>query len=150
MTGWRAGYTIADANTIRNMATAIEQTYTCSPPFIQAASAYALRNGEKYVRKFRDEFRVKRDFVVKRLNEMDGVQCRPVEGTFYAFPLYDADISASDLAAGLLEKHDVALLPGTAFGDRGEKHVRISFSGTMETVETGLDRLEEFLKSHSP
>ncbi len=145
MTGWRSGYTIADEEVIRNMARVIEHTYTCAPPFIQKASAFALENGDKYIRKYRDDFREKRDFVLNRLNKIDGVECGPMEGAFYAFPSYDRNIRSGDLAKGLLQKHDVALLPGTAFGDLGENHVRISFSGTKETLETGIDRFEDYL-----
>lgn len=149
MTGWRAGYSIADSGVVSNMAKVIEHTYTCSPPFIQKASAYALENGDGYIEQFRKEFREKRDFVHRRLNSIDGVECDPMEGAFYAFPRYDADVGSSELAKGLLKKHDVALLPGIAFGDRGEGHVRISYSGAMESLETGIDRFEEYLSGFS-
>ncbi|AKA48339.1 hypothetical protein IX51_03685 [uncultured archaeon] len=145
MTGWRSGYTVAGEDIIKNMARVIEHTYTCAPPFIQKASAYALENGDGFIKKFRDEFREKRDFVYKRLNEIEGVECGPMEGAFYAFPTYDKNVEAGDLAKGLLNKYDVALLPGTAFGDQGEHRVRISFSGTKETLETGIDRFEDYL-----
>lgn len=147
MTGWRSGYTIASEEVIKNMARVIEHTYTCAPPFIQKASAYALENGDRYIRQFRDEFREKRDFVYNRLNKIEGVECGPMEGAFYAFPTYDKKMKAGDLAKGLLNKHDVALLPGTAFGERGENHVRISFSGAKETLEAGIDRFEDYLSN---
>lgn len=145
MTGWRSGYTIAGEEIIKNMARVIEHTYTCAPPFIQKASAYALENGDGFIRKFRDEFREKRDFVFNRLNKIDGVECGPMEGAFYAFPTYDRKMRSSDLAKGLLKKHDVALLPGIAFGGLGEHHIRISFSGSMETLEAGIDRFEDYI-----
>lgn len=149
MTGWRSGYTVGSEEIIRNMARVIEHTYTCSPPFIQKASAFALDNGEQYIEKFRNEFREKRDFLHRRLNEIDAVSCGPMEGAFYAFPSYDKSTKSSELAKGLLEKHDVALLPGSAFGDRGENHIRISYSGTLDSLKEGVDRLEDYLKTIS-
>lgn len=145
MTGWRSGYTVASEEVIKNMARVIEHTYTCAPPFIQKASAYALENGERFIQKFLEEFREKRDFVYKRLNEIEGVECGPMEGAFYAFPEYNKRIKSEELAKGLLKKHDVALLPGTAFGRNGEHHVRISFSGSRQSLETGIDKFEDYL-----
>lgn len=145
MTGWRSGYTIARPDVITNMAKVIEHTYTCSPPFIQNASAFALEHGDRFIEKFRREFMEKRDFVFNRLNRIDGVVCGPMEGAFYAFPSYDRKVKSTELAKGLLNKHGVALLPGVAFGDRGEGHVRISYSGTMETLEAGIEKFEDYL-----
>lgn len=145
MTGWRSGYTVGSKDIIGKMARVIEHTYTCSPPFIQKASAYALENGSSYIEKFRKEFREKRDFLLKRLNDIDALECGPMEGAFYAFPEYRKSVGSSDLAKGLLSKHDVAVLPGSAFGQKGENHIRISYSGTQESLKEGVDKLEDYL-----
>lgn len=146
MTGWRSGYTVASDTIISNMAKVIEHTYTCSPPFIQNASAFALEHGDKYIEKFRNEFREKRDYVYKKLNSIDGIQCGPMEGAFYAFPQYEGITGSSEIAKGLLNKYSVALLPGVAFGEGGEHHLRISYSGSRDTLETGIEKLEKYMK----
>ena len=147
MTGWRAGYSIADPKTTVNMARVIEHTYTCSPPFIQKASAYAIEHGDRYIEKFRSEFREKRDFVSKRIEEIEGLEGNSIEGAFYAFPEYNLNKKSTDFSKELLEKHNVAVLPGFAFGTAGEKHIRISFSGSIESLDSGLGEIEKYLKN---
>lgn len=147
MTGWRAGYTIAEESIISNMAKVMDHTFSCYPPFVQHASAYALRHGDKFVRKFQSEFREKRDLIEKRLRGIHGVVSSPIEGAFYAFPRYEKSIGSSELASNLLEKENVAVLPGVAFGDRGEKHIRISFSGSLEILDEGMNRLAEYMNN---
>ena len=147
MTGWRAGYSVASPKITTNMARVIEHTFTCSPPFIQKASAYALNNGDGIIEKFRREFREKKEYVSKRLNEIDGLEANSIEGAFYAFPRYEKDVKSVQFSKDLLEKHNVAVLPGFAFGSAGEKHIRISFSGSMESLETGLGEIEKYLKN---
>lgn len=125
MTGWRAGYTIAHRDVITNIARVIEHTYTCSPPFIQKASAYALRSGDRFISEFREDFRKKKIHVEKRLSEIGKLKTYPIEGAFYAFPSYEVKMKSEDLAKGLLDKYQVAVLPGIAFGKTGEGHIRI-------------------------
>lgn len=146
MTGWRAGYTVADPKTVSNISKVIEHTFTCSPPFIQKASAYALKNGDGYIEEFRKDFRKKRDMVTKRIGEIDGLSLAPIEGAFYAFPSYTKKIRSTDFSRELLEKHGTAVLPGLAFGTAGEGHIRISFSGTQESIDHGLDEIEKYLR----
>jgi aspartate/methionine/tyrosine aminotransferase len=149
MTGWRAGYTIAHRDVITNIARVIEHTYTCSPPFIQKASAYALRSGDRFISEFREDFRKKKIHVEKRLSEIGKLKTYPIEGAFYAFPSYEVKMKSEDLAKGLLDKYQVAVLPGIAFGKTGEGHIRISFSGSLEAIDTGLDAIQMYLVSMS-
>ncbi|MGC8515943.1 MAG: pyridoxal phosphate-dependent aminotransferase [Thermoplasmata archaeon] len=147
MTGWRAGYTIASPGIVSNIARVLEHTYTCSPPFIQKASAYALQNGEKFVDEFRRDFKKKRDHVKSRLDHMQTLSQGPIEGAFYAFPSYSKKINSAEFSKELLERHGTAVIPGSAFGPSGEGHIRISFGGSMETIDKGLDELEKYLSS---
>ncbi|MCL6003118.1 MAG: pyridoxal phosphate-dependent aminotransferase [Thermoplasmatales archaeon] len=149
MTGWRAGYTTGSKEMITNIARVLEHTYTCSPPFIQKASAFALRNGDGFINEFKLDFKKKKEHVEKRLSEMKEMKTYPIEGAFYAFPSYGVKMKSQDLAKGLLDKHQVAVLPGVAFGDAGEGHIRISFSGSMESIDRGFDALGQFLRSVS-
>jgi len=147
MTGWRAGYTIAREDIVTNIARVIEHTYTCSPPFIQKASAYALKNGQKFIEQFKNEFMKKREYVKSRLEVMNGLSLRPIEGAFYAFPSYSKRKKSTEFSKELLEMYGTAVLPGSAFGPAGEGHIRISFGGSMESIATGLDMLEKYLTS---
>ncbi len=149
MTGWRAGYTIANEETVSNIARVIEQSTTCSPPFIQKASAFALKNGDEYIREFRSDFNKKKEHVEKRLNEISQLRTYPIEGAFYAFPSYKVKIKSTELAKALLNEYQVAVLPGIAFGGAGEGHFRISFAGSFETIDLGIDALGRFLGSRA-
>ena len=131
------------------MRTVIEHTCTCSPPFIQKASAYVLRNGDRFISEFREDFRKKKIHVEKRLSEIGKLKTYPIEGAFYAFPSYEVKMKSEDLAKGLLDKYQVAVLPGIAFGKTGEGHIRISFSGSLEAIDTGLDAIQMYLGSMS-
>ena len=146
MTGWRSGYTVADQKTVSNISKVIEHTYTCSPPFIQKASAYALKYGDKFIEEFRKDFRKKRDTVARRIGEIPTLSLGPIEGAFYAFPSYTKKVKSTVFSKELLEKHGTAVLPGLAFGSAGEGHIRISFSGTQESIDHGLDEIEKYLR----
>lgn len=147
MTGWRAGYIIAEQSLIRKLRRYMDQAVTCFPPFVQYASAYALDNMDLAVEEFQKDFRKKRDFVVGKLKLIPGMKVNPVEGAFYIFPEYGTGMPSKDVASRLIEEHNVAVLPGIAFGSRGEGHIRISYSGSMESLEIAMERLAEFFSS---
>lgn len=149
MTGWRAGYVVAPHDVLRDMVRLVEHTYTCSPPFIQLASEYALNHCESHIQRFREEFRMKRDFVQKRLKGIEGLKSGTIDGAFYAFPSYDFDMKSVEFCRQFLEEHHVAVLPGSAFGTEGENHLRISFSGNLEDIGHGLDELEKFISGRT-
>ncbi len=144
MTGWRAGYIVASEAFVSLLGRYMDQAVTCFPPFIQHASAFALDRMDSKIEEFRRDLHRKRDFVAKRLGEIPGVSVNPVEGAFYMFPSYTGSRKSTDVAAEILEDYNVAVLPGSAFGSRGENHLRISYSGSMESLEVAMNRLQEF------
>lgn len=150
MTGWRAGYTVADKQVIRTMVKFIEHTLSCFPPFIQFASAYALRNEWESTAKFREELRKRKGLMEGMMERIPRLHSTSIEGAFYAFPRYDARIDSVDFSQKLLESKGVAVLPGRAFGPAGEGHVRISFAAPRETIEGGMQLLGEFLDGLPP
>ena len=98
-----------------------------------------------------DVFKERHDFVYKALNAMDGVECPPSDGTFYSFPSFHAVIERMDgieddvqLAQLILEKADVALVPGSAFGLSG--HLRLSYATDMESLEKALSRIKQTIE----
>ena len=91
------------------------------------------------------EYARRRDFVVDRLGEMEGVHFSPPEGAFYAFIRYDLPLPAADLTARLLEG-GIHVRAGTEFGPSGEGHLRLSFATSMEAINEGLTRIENVLQ----
>ena len=148
MTGWRIGYAIGPAPLIKVMSLiGANQTYGVNVP-TQRAALYAL---ERHDAKMEERARVFRDrlaYVAKRLNAMKGVRCAEPEGAFYLFPdIRGTGVDSERFAWGLLEKGHVATLPGSAFGACGEGYVRIACTRSMEMLEKGMDRMEQFVKS---
>ena len=144
MTGWRAGYVVASEQTVSRIGKFLENTYTSYPPFIQRASAYALLNGDRFISEFRSELASRKKLAEEKLAGMKGVEPYAAEGAFYLFPRYKNRAKSIALSKRILAEQGLAVLPGSAFGARGEQRLRISFSGTPETLEEGLDRLAAF------
>ncbi len=151
MTGWRLGYLAAETP-IAKAAAKIQSQFTSAPSTIsQKAGIAALEMDLAPVRAMVAAFHERRDYVLERLARIDGVRCPKPEGAFYLFP----DVSAffgttapsgrriegsQDLCFYLLEEHDVALVPGDAFG--GPDGLRLSYAASMHDLETALDRIE--------
>ncbi len=147
MTGWRIGYAAGPANIIGAMKKIQSQSTSNACTISQAASTEALNGDQSVIAPMVKAFRERHDYVVGRLNAMQGVSCIEGDGTFYAFPdlsqaIANIDGVADDLALAeyLIEKAGVALVPGTAFGLPG--HARISYATSMENLEKAMDRLE--------
>jgi aspartate aminotransferase len=146
MTGWRIGYAAGPVELIKGMKK-IQGQSTSNPTSIsQYASVEALNGDQTCLRPMLEAFKERHDFVVKALNEIDGVDCLPSDGTFYSFPNVEGLIKRVDgvsndaeLAEHLLDKTGVALVPGSAFGLAG--HIRLSFATSMENLEKSIERL---------
>lgn len=148
MTGWRIGYAIGPAPLIKVMSLiGANQTYGVNAP-TQRAALYALEHHDAKMEERARVFRDRLAYVAKRLNAMKGVRCAEPEGAFYLFPdIRGTGADSERFAWGLLEKGRVATLPGSAFGACGEGYVRIACTRSMEMLEKGMDRMEEFVKS---
>jgi len=151
MTGWRLGYLAAEP-AITKAAAKVQSQFTSAPCSItQKAGVAALTMDMEPIRAMAAAFRTRRDYVLDRLAALDGVRCPKPEGAFYLFPEV-ADYfgrktpdgktieGSEDLCFYLLEAHDVALVPGHAFGAPGG--VRLSYAASMEDLETAMDRIE--------
>ena len=151
MTGWRIGYAAGPASVINAMKNVQSQS-TSNPTSISQAAAVAALNGpQDFVDMMVGEFRKRHDYVVGALNAMPGVTCLPVDGTFYAFPNFQAVIDGSAgklpddiaLAEFLLRDAGVALVPGSAFGSPG--YMRLSFATSMENLQKAMERIARVL-----
>ena len=146
MTGWRIGYAAGPSTLIAAMKT-IQSQSTSNPTSIsQVAAQAALEGDQSCIQTMLTAFKERHDFVVDRLNAMEGVNCLPSHGTFYSLPSFHAVIQRLpqvtddvQFAEYLLEKAGVALVPGSAFGAPG--HLRLSFATSMSNLQNALDRI---------
>jgi aspartate aminotransferase len=148
MTGWRAGFAVAPPAIRQRIVKVMEHTLTCLPPFIQRACVWALQNAGAEETRFREVFRERRDHLLARLDDLPGISYSRPEGAFYVFPAYELPMTSLEFARALLEEEHLALVPGVSFGPRGERHVRISYSSSVDQLDDGMQRLERFLDRH--
>lgn len=150
MTGWRIGYVGGPESIVKGM-NKIQSQSTSNPTSIaQAAAVAALTGDQTYIKESTGVFKERHDFVLKALQEIDGINCIPSEGTFYIFPDMNGLIEKLDgisndieLAEFFLEKAEVAMVPGSAFGTNG--CMRISFATSMENLEKSMARIKAAL-----
>jgi aspartate/methionine/tyrosine aminotransferase len=145
MTGWRIGYAVAAEPWMTGLKkTTLYSTNGVSTPTQWAALA-ALTTPSDFLEKSRAAYRERRDVLVRGLCEL-GLSCSPPAGAFYAFPdvarIHAESRKASEI---LLERAQVATVPGIVFGQHGEGHLRFSFSTSLETIEAGLDSMRKKL-----
>ncbi|HIF52378.1 MAG TPA: pyridoxal phosphate-dependent aminotransferase [Thiotrichaceae bacterium] len=148
MTGWRIGYVGGPETIIKGMKKIQSQSTSNASSMAQAAAA--LDGDQTYIEESTVVFKERHDFVLKSLEAIDGITCIPSEGTFYSFPDMNGVIERLDginndidLAEFFLEKAEVAMVPGSAFGAPG--CMRISFATSMENLEKSMERIKSAL-----
>ena len=151
MTGWRIGYTAGTEKVIKAMGKLQGQSTSCPSSIAQVAAIEALIGDQSEVTIMRNVFKKRRDYIVTRLNEMNGVHCDTPGGAFYVFPDFssymgdDRNIqSSNDLSMYLLEQKAVVTVSGKAFGSDG--NVRFSYAASDEDLARAMDLVEETLK----
>lgn len=153
MTGWRIGFTASNAQLAKVMSN-VQSHATSNPNTIaQVATVAALDGPTDDIREMVKAFVERRNYMVERINSIDGVSCKMPGGAFYVMmnisdlvgrEIAGCKISGSDdFANAFLEKANVAVVPGSGFG--AENYVRWSYATSMENIKEGLDRLEKFL-----
>jgi len=152
MTGWRIGYVGGPEAIIKGMKKIQSQSTSNATSIAQAAAVAALDGDQGYIKESTGIFKERHDFVLKSLQEIDGINCIASEGTFYSFPDMNGLIEKRDgitndieLAEFFLEKAEVAIVPGSAFGASG--CIRISFATSMENLEKSMERIKTALKN---
>ena len=150
MTGWRIGYVGGPKAVVAAMRKIQSQSTSNPCSIAQRAALAALAGDQSCVAEMAKAFKQRHDYVVKALNEIPGFSCLPGAGTFYAFPDVSGAIQnlpdmSGDIqfAEFLLEKAEVAVVPGSAFGAPG--HVRLSFACSLETLEKAIGRIRKAL-----
>lgn len=155
MTGWRIGFAAGDAEIMKAM-NKIQGQSTSNPSSIsQMAALEAYKGDQACVSDMLVHFEERKNFIVERLDAMDGVTCSDPQGAFYVFPNISSffgktvgskEIKGSvDLTDYLLDDAKVAVVPGEAFGAEG--HIRLSYATSMENIKKGLERIEKALSA---
>lgn len=144
MTGWRMGYGIFPGEMIPHISRLIINSVSCTSTFSQRAAIQALEGPRGEVNKMLDAFARRRDLVYEGLNNISGLRCNRPEGAFYAFPnITDTGMTSREYADYLMREADVAVLPGTSFGEFGEGYIRISFANSEENLQKAMERIEK-------
>lgn len=154
MTGWRIGYTAGPEEIVSAMNNIQSQSTSNPNSIAQKASVEALQGPQQEIDKMVSTFAQRRDYIVDRLNSMEGTSCYNPAGAFYVFPNFSSYYgrsyqgkkisNSSDLAAFLLDVARVALVPGIEFG--ADAFERLSYATSMEEIREGLCRIEEALR----
>jgi aspartate/methionine/tyrosine aminotransferase len=142
MTGFRIGWCVANRDLITAMDIFQQNSVTNVPAFVQLAALAALTGPQEHVAEMMGRLEGKRDMVVAALERMPGIECPTPDGSFYVFPdIRGTGMTAQQFADHLIERHGVGVVAGTAFGDRGEGHVRLTYAAPDEVLEEGLERI---------
>ena len=153
MTGWRIGYSAAPAEITKVMSSYVGHSTAAPSTISQVAAIEAFRGPQDSIGMMRKAFEERRDYMVKKINEIPQVSCLKPEGAFYVMMNLDKILghtirghhieNSADFASAFLEEEMVATVPGNAFG--ADRYIRWSYATDMDTIHRGLDRLERFV-----
>ncbi len=147
MTGWRVGYASGPEEIIASVTKLQENVAACAATPCQYAALEALTGPQDFPAYMVEQYKKRRDVMVRRINQIPGMSCRAPKGTFYAFiNIKGLGMKSEEFANRLLEEKQVVVVPGTAFGEGGEGYIRMSYATSMELIEEGLDLMEAFVR----
>ncbi len=145
MTGWRLGYLAGPAPVIKQMLKIHQYAIMCSPTISQYAAVEAMENCDGEVSKMVNEYNIRRRWIVNAFNEI-GLDCFEPMGAFYVFPsIKSTGMTSKQFCEDLLYKHKVAVVPGDAFGECGEGHIRVSYAYSLKHLMDAIERIKEYL-----
>lgn len=146
MTGWRLGYGIMPADLAHKMDLLMTHSVGSTAHFTQIAGIEALTGPQERAAEMREVYERRRDLIVDGLRGIPGITCRKPAGAFYVFPnIKDLGRTANEITDLLLDEAGVAVLPGSAFGQYGEGHLRLSYATSPENIREGMDRMHAAL-----
>ncbi len=149
MTGWRLGYACGPQPLMAMLTKLHQYAIMCAPTTAQYAAIEAMDNGDSDVAQMREEYDMRRRYIVDELNKL-GLTCFEPEGAFYVFPSIQATgMTSEEFCRRLLEEKHVAVVPGNAFGDSGEGFIRISYCYSLKHITEALRRIGEFLEENN-
>jgi aminotransferase len=148
MTGWRIGYAGGPAEIISAMRKIHQYTIMSAPTTAQRAAMEALANGNDHVTKMVNEYDRRRKLIVGGFNNL-GLDCFEPKGAFYTFPsIARSGMNENEFCEKLLQEEQVAVIPGSAFGESGKGFVRACYATSYEKIEQALTRIERFMRRH--
>jgi aminotransferase len=144
MTGFRIGYACGPAELVEAMMRIHQYSMLCASIISQEAALEAIRNGDAACAEMREQYKLRRNFIVKAFNEM-GLPCHLPRGSFYAFPSIAATgLRSKEFAVRLLQEEKVAAVPGSAFGACGEGFLRCCFATALGQIQVATERMARF------
>ncbi len=151
MTGWRIGYLGGEKKLVEKALMVQTHSTSCTSSISQKSAVAALKLDEKIVNRMIDEFAKRREFLMKKVEKIEGLKYVQPEGAFYLFVDFRNFIGkkfkdSEEICTKLLEDYKVAVIPGGAFGAEG--FIRISYAASMSEIEKGIERIEKFLKEN--
>jgi len=147
MTGFRLGYACAPQPIVEAMMKIHQYSMLCAPIMSQNAGIEALENGAPAVAEMRESYHQRRDFLVKRLNEI-GLDCHSPGGAFYVFPdIRSTGLTSMEFAMRLIDAEGVAAVPGSAFGPSGEGFLRCCYATGFDDLRLAMEKMERFVGS---
>lgn len=145
MTGWRLGYALAPKIIAEQMTKVHQFAIMCAPTTSQYAAISAIKEGDKDIERMRTSYDQRRHFLMKTFEEM-GLPCFEPLGAFYMFPcIKEFGMTSDEFATRLLQEEELAVVPGTAFGDCGEGFLRISYAYSIDELREAMKRLSAFI-----
>jgi len=147
MTGWRIGFIYAPAYLAQEILKVHQYNVSCATSISQYAAITALTDCIDSPIEMAKEYKIRRNYMIDRLEKM-GLPCIKPEGAFYLFPsIKEFNMPSMEFALNLVEKHNLAVIPGEAFSEYGDSYIRLSYAYSMKELEFACDRLEEFVTS---
>ena len=154
MTGWRCGYICMNSDcqkleNIRNNIPKLARVRIATNLPVQKAAVAALQGPQEYIAETVTKLKKRRDLVVKRLNEIDGISCKLPNGAFYTFPkiLHNHWKNDKDFVLNLLDKTGILTVHGSGFGELGRGHFRIVYLPNEQVLEEAMDKLGDFVNN---
>ena len=145
MTGFRIGYACGPAEIIEAMMKIHQYSMLCASIISQEAALEAIQHGLPDTEMMRDQYKLRRNFIVKAFNDL-GLKCHLPRGSFYAFPnITSSGLASKEFALRLLQEEKVACVPGGAFGPSGEGFLRCCFATSLEQIQVATERIARFM-----
>ena len=149
MTGWRIGYIAAPHDLLVQCCKLHGYNTICPPIFSQYAAAEGLRNGWSEVEKMRVSYQQRRNLMLKAFHDM-GLPCFEPEGAFYMFPdIRPTGMTSEEFATELIQKYNVAVVPGNCFGDAGEGFIRCCYATDINKIKIAMERIAAMVKENT-
>ncbi|MDU5184611.1 MAG: pyridoxal phosphate-dependent aminotransferase [Peptoniphilus harei] len=147
MTGFRLAYIAAPEEFIRVLNIIHQHNTSCATSFVQHGGITAIKEGGDAVEEMVKEYKRRRDYIVEKVNSIEGLSSNAPDGAFYAFiNIKGLGVSSEEFCNYLLDEECVAIVPGTVFGSAGEGFVRFSYASSYEDIVEGLNRMEKACK----